>query len=435
MAESMRLSSIFAILTACGMQFHQSGAFRIIELSFTRIKLYSNLSPSRSVGSLLLLISMARFVSLCRRGFSNAPDRRFPAQPVPPSEVGAAGIEWSKLFFEHVPTYGHLRATFKDGRWSELSFHRDPNLQTHVLANVFHYGQAAFEGMKVFHSKDGKVRVFSDRLNWERLNHSCTRLRMPCISWELWESAINNVVRYNCSYIPPFGSEGALYIRPFMIGSGAQLGVAPSSEYTFAVVCSPVGSYYRTKKLTSLKAFVPTESDRTAPLGIGDAKAAANYAADLDSLMSAKEKGFPICLYLDPVEGRYVTEFNTSNFIAISKDRRAYITPPASRSILNSVTNRRLAEAADKVFNLRIERRMVDFEAEVRSEAWSEVGAVGTAVVVTPIKSITKDGECFEFNQEPEMLQLLHDYLRAVQVGVEQDKFCWLREIPLFPAQ
>jgi branched-chain amino acid aminotransferase len=372
---------------------------------------------------------MVRLLHLRRRLFSSTPENRFPSEPIPPSKVGAAEIDWSKLFFEHVPTYGHLRATYKNGTWSSLSFHRDPYLETHVLANVFHYGQAAFEGMKVFHCKDGKVRVFSDRLNWERLSHSCSRLRMPPVSWELWKSAIDQVVQKNCSYIPPFGSEGALYIRPFIIGSGAQLGVAPSSEYTFAVVCSPVGSYYRTKKLTSLKGFIPTESDRTAPLGIGDAKAAANYAADLDSLMSAKEKGYPICLYLDPVEGRYVTEFNTSNFIAIDKGRRSYITPPASRSILNSVTNRRLSEAGEKIFGLRIERRMVDFEAEV--DTWAEVGAVGTAVVVTPIKSITKDGVCYEFKEEPQTLQLLHDYLRAVQVGNEPDLFNWLREIQL----
>ena len=354
-------------------------------------------------------------------------DPRFPQSPVPPGAVGGANIEWSKLFFEHVPTYGHVRATYKNGNWSSLSFHTDPYIPTHVLANVFHYGQAAFEGMKVFHCKDGKVKVFSDRLNWERLTYSCSRLRMPPVAWELWKDAVDEVVKKNCSYIPPFGTDGSLYIRPFIIGSGPQLGVAPSTEYTFVAVCSPVGSYYRTNKLTSLKAFIPTEADRTAPLGIGDAKAAANYAADLDSLMSAKEQGFPICLYLDPIEGRYVTEFNTSNFIAIQKGSNAYITPPPSRSILNSVTNRRLSELAEKVFKLRVERRMVDFDAEWST--WREVGAVGTAVVVTPIKSITKDGICHEFPGEPAMLQQLHDHFRAVQVGGEADRFGWLREI------
>jgi branched-chain amino acid aminotransferase len=245
----------------------------------------------------------------------------------------------------------------------------------------------------------------------------------------MWKDSVDELVRMNSAYIPPYGSNGSLYIRPFIVGSGAQLGVAPSAEYTYVAVCSPVGSYYRTKKLTSLKAFIPTESDRTAPLGIGDAKAAANYAADLDSLMSAKEQGYPICLYLDPVEGRYVTEFNTSNFIAIQKGSQSYVTPPPSRSILNSVTNRRLAEVAEKVFKLRVERRMIDFDAEV--DSWSEVGAVGTAVVVTPIKSITKDGFCHEFNDEPKTLQQLHDYIRALQVGDETDRFGWLREVKI----
>jgi branched-chain amino acid aminotransferase len=243
----------------------------------------------------------------------------------------------------------------------------------------------------------------------------------------MWKDSVDELVKKNSSYIPPYGSNGALYVRPFIIGSGPQLGVAPSAEYTFVAVCSPVGSYYRTKKLTSLRAFIPTECDRTAPLGIGDAKAAANYAADLDSLMTAKEQGYPICLYLDPVEGRYVTEFNTSNFIAIQKGSNTYITPPPSRSILNSVTNRRLSEVAERVFKLRVERRMIDYDAEV--ETWNEVGAVGTAVVVTPIKSITKDGICKEFHSEPIILQQLHDYIRALQVGDEADRFGWLREV------
>jgi branched-chain amino acid aminotransferase len=362
------------------------------------------------------------------RSFCVSQDPRFPREPVPPGQgVGAANIEWSKLFFEHVPTYGHVRSVYKNGNWSPLTFHTDPYVPTHVLANVFHYGQAAFEGLKCFHSKDGKVRLFSDRLNWERLVHSCSRLRMPPITWDMWKDSVDELVKKNSSYIPPYGSNGALYVRPFIIGSGPQLGVAPSAEYTFVAVCSPVGSYYRTKKLTSLRAFIPTECDRTAPLGIGDAKAAANYAADLDSLMTAKEQGYPICLYLDPVEGRYVTEFNTSNFIAIQKGSNTYITPPPSRSILNSVTNRRLSEVAERVFKLRVERRMIDYDAEV--ETWNEVGAVGTAVVVTPIKSITKDGICKEFHSEPIILQQLHDYIRALQVGDEADRFGWLREV------
>ena len=180
--------------------------------------------------------------------FGDSPDSRFPAQPVPPTSVGAADIDWSKLFFEHVPTYGHLRATYKNGNWSPISFHKDPFIPTHVLANVFHYGQAAFEGMKAFHCKDGKVKLFSDRLNWERLTYSCSRLRMPPVPWDLWKDAIDELIRQNVSYIPPYGTDGALYVRPFIVGTGPQLGVAPSSEYTFVAVCSPVGSYYRTKK-------------------------------------------------------------------------------------------------------------------------------------------------------------------------------------------
>jgi branched-chain amino acid aminotransferase len=371
------------------------------------------------------------FTMTVRRLFgtvSNMGDRGIPKVPIGPGNgIGSANIEWSKLFFEYVPTYGHFRSVYKNGNWSPLEFHKDPFFPTHVLANVFHYGQAAFVGLKVFHCKDGSVRAFSDRLNWERLVHSCARIRMPGVSWEMWKDAVDELVRMNSSYIPPYGSDGSLYIRPFVIGTGAHLGVAPSHEFTFVATCSPVGSYYRTAKLSGLRALVPSESDRTAPLGIGDAKAAANYAADLDSLMSAKEQGYPICLYMDPLEGKYVTEFNTSNFIAISKDYSTYFTPSASRSILNSVTNRRLAEIAHGEFGLKVEKRMIEFDREVKN--WAEVGAVGTAVVVTPIKSITKGGVVHQFTEEVEFLQKLHDHMRRIQKGEVSDKFGMLREI------
>lgn len=248
---------------------------------------------------------------------------------------------------------------------------------------------------------------------------------MPVVPLELWQAAIDEVVRRNAAYVPPYGSGGALYARPLIFGSGARLGLGPSPEYTFCVMVNPVGSYYRTGTMQSLDALVNDEYDRAAPLGCGDCKAAGNYAADLESMHVAKNRGFPISLYLDAQERRYVEEFNTSNFVAITRDGR-YVTPHAPRSVLSSNTNKVLRQLAADL-GLVVEQRPIDFEAEV--ESFAEVGAVGTAVVVTPIRSLTRGGQSWRFG-EPRVLQQLHDRVRAVQQGEEEDRHAWLREVP-----
>merc|ERR1719277_1151993 len=237
--------------------------------------------------------------------------------------------------------------------------------------------------------------------------HGTKRLHMPSPSDLVWRNAIQETIRQNVDYIPPYGTGGALYIRPFIFGSGPKLGLGPSPEYTFAVFCNPVGSYYRTGQLQALDCLVNDEYDRAAPLGSGDCKAAGNYAADLESMISAREKGFPISLYLDAKERKYVEEFNTSNFVAITKDGR-YLTPLAPRSVLRSTTNAALQELA-KDMGMTVEVRPIDFEAEV--ETFAEVGAVGTAVIVTPIKTFTRGNKKWEMG-EPKVLKELHDRVR-----------------------
>jgi len=339
--------------------------------------------------------------------------------------IGSANLDWASLGFDYVPTNGHMRYHWKDGKWDSGRFAADPFISIHILGNVFHYGQSLFEGFKIFHTRDGDVCTFVDGLCHARMAHGCRRFRMPVVPLELWQAAIDEVVRRNAAYVPPYGSGGALYARPLIFGSGARLGLGPSPEYTFCVMVNPVGSYYRTGTMQSLDALVNDEYDRAAPLGCGDCKAAGNYAADLESMHVAKNRGFPISLYLDAQERRYVEEFNTSNFVAITRDGR-YVTPHAPRSVLSSNTNKVLRQLAADL-GLVVEQRPIDFEAEV--ESFAEVGAVGTAVVVTPIRSLTRGGQSWRFG-EPRVLQQLHDRVRAVQQGEEEDRHAWLREVP-----
>mmetsp|Transcript_116559 Transcript_116559/g.201366 ORF Transcript_116559/g.201366 Transcript_116559/m.201366 type:complete len:368 (+) Transcript_116559:110-1213(+) len=345
-----------------------------------------------------------------------------------PLKIAGANLKWSELFFSYQQVHCHIEYKWRDGVWDEGREVADPYLKMHVMANCLHYGQALFEGQKAFHCKDGGVRVFNDKENWNRLTKGCRRLAMPEMPLEMFQKAIDRAIQSNVDFLPPYGSGGAMYLRPVMFGSGYQLGIAPSDEFTFCVVASPVGSYYKTGTLTAIPAKIMEDYDRAAPQGVGDVKVAGNYGADIKPGLDAKKEGFPIGLYLDAKDKRYVEEFNTSNFIAVTHDNR-YLTPD-SASVLPSVTNKCLIEIA-KDLGMTVERRAIDFDAEV--ESFAEVGAVGTAVVVTPIGSITRGSKKYEMKGQAS-LQKLHDTVRAIQVGDMEDKHGWMREIVLTPS-
>lgn len=305
--------------------------------------------------------------------------------------VGGAGLDWGKLVFgTRVDTHCYIKHVWKDGVWDEGEMVEEPYVKMHVLANVFHYGQAIFEGQKVFHCKDGKVRIFNDKMNHIRMSRGAERMGMPTMPAEMFHSALTRVTKANLDFVPPYGSGASLYLRPFMVGSGPQLGLGSSSEFTFMVVVAPVGPYYG----SAVPAIVVEDYDRAAPNGVGQVKCAGNYAADIVPAARAKKAGFPVCLYLDAKEHRYVEEFSTSNFVAITKSG-VYLTPD-SQSVLDSVTNASLEKLAVDM-GLKVERRKIDFAAEV--ESFKEVGAVGTGVVITIIESITRGSEVYKFEQ------------------------------------
>jgi len=231
-------------------------------------------------------------------------------------------------------------------------------------------------------------------------------------------------------FVPPYGSNGALYVRPFMFGSGQRLGLGPSKEFIFIVMGMPTGVYYSQQSVTALDCAIVEEFDRAAAKGVGGIKCAGNYGADIKPVMTYKERGFPIGLYLDSATRTYVEEFNVSNFVAITKDGK-YLTPPAGKntSVLDSVTNRSLEVLAVDM-GLKVERRPINFLEEV--DNWKEVAAVGTAVVTTPIQSITWGEKRWEFadGQGAEVVNELRTRMQAIQLGEAEDKYGWCREIP-----
>ena len=332
-------------------------------------------------------------------------------------------IQWDKLKFEFMPTRSNIRFHYANGQWDEGRLTGDYNISLSVAANVLHYGQAIFEGMKAFCGKDGKVRVFRPQANAKRLNSSARQLVMPEFPEDRFVEAVQKVVRDNIDFVPPYGTGGSLYIRPVMFGTSPQIGVNASMEYELVIMVMPVGPYYK-DGIKPVDAMVSVDFDRAAPKGTGHIKAAGNYAASLLSSKKAKEQHYPIVLFLDPASHTYVDEFSTSNFLAITKDGK-YVTT-LSDSILPSVTNDSLLTVAADL-GMPVERRKVNV-AEL--DDFAEVAACGTAVVVTPVGKIVYGDKVIDYGwtEIGPQLKKLYDRMTGIQYAEYPDTHNWLVE-------
>ena len=329
-------------------------------------------------------------------------------------------IEWDKLGFEFMPTRSNVRASFKDGKWSELKLYNTYDITMSVAANCMHYGQAIFEGMKAFRMKDGRIGVFRPQMNAKRFNNSAERILMETLPEEMFLEAIKMVIKDNADYIPPYGTDGSLYIRPVMFGTSSQIGVSPSFEYEFVMMVMPAGPYYK-GGIKPVDALIFDALDRAAPHGTGNIKCAGNYAASLYSSKMAKKAGCPVALFLDPATHEYIDEFGTSNFFGITKDGK-YVTPE-SPSVLPSVTNDSLLTLAQDL-GIEVERRKIH-KSELAD--FAEVGACGTAVVITPVHHIYYKDQVFTYGDTiGEISSKLYYGLKAIQYGEAEDKHNWM---------
>jgi branched-chain amino acid aminotransferase len=334
-------------------------------------------------------------------------------------------IDWKNLGFQYMQTEYYVKCEYRNGAWGDVQICSEPHISLHIAATCLHYGQAVFEGLKAFCGKDGSVAMFRPGENARRLIESARRLVMEPPSEELFLSMATKLVLLNKSYVPPYGTGASLYLRPFLIGSSPHIGVHASEEYVFIMLATPMGPYYK-DGFFPVKAYIQEEYDRAAPRGVGNVKAAGNYAAGMMGDLDGKKKGYPICLYLDAGTHLYIDEFGTSNFFAITKNG-TYVTP-SSPSILGSVTNKSLQVIAQD-FGIKVERRKVKV-SELGD--FAEVGACGTAVVITPVYSILHGERLYTFGRENAAgatLTKLYEEITRIQYGEIPDRHHWMYRV------
>ena len=337
-------------------------------------------------------------------------------------------LKWSELPFGYIKTDYNVRCCFKEGQWGELEVSSSEMLQIHIAATCLHYGQESFEGLKAFRGKDGKIRIFRMDENAKRMQSSSRAIMMAELPVEKFEEAVRKVIRLNERFIPPYDSGSSLYIRPLLIGTGAQVGVKPADKYEFIVFVSPVGPYFKTGFKPS-KVCILRDYDRAAPKGTGSVKVGGNYAASLVAGQKAHDGGYSAVLYLDPKEKKYIDECGPANFFGVKGN--TYITP-ASDSILPSITNKSLMQLAESL-GMTVERRPILLE-EIAT--FDEAAACGTAAVISPISQIDDitENKSYIFSKDGQpgpVCEKLYHKLRAIQTGDDPDPFGWTQTLDL----
>ena len=332
-------------------------------------------------------------------------------------------LDWSNIGFGYHKTDFNVRCTYKDGAWGEIEVSTDENITMHMASTCLHYGQEAFEGLKAFRGKDGKVRIFRLEANAERLQSTCEGIMMPQISTGLFREMVTKVVALNERFVPPYESGASLYIRPLLLGMSAQVGVSPSKEYLFVIFVTPVGPYFK-KGFAVNDCVIFRHFDRAAPLGTGRFKVGGNYAAGMKASCMAHEQGYACEIYLDAKEKKFIDECGAANFIGIKENR--YITPLSS-SILPSITNNSLMRIAADM-GMTVEQRAVP-EEEIST--FEEAGACGTAAVISPIGRIddVEKGVSYTIAKDGKpgpVLTKLYERLRAIQYGDVADPYGWV---------
>lgn len=334
-------------------------------------------------------------------------------------------IKWSELGFSYIKTDKRYISYWKDGKWDEGQLTEDNKVHISEGSTSLHYGQECFEGLKAYSTKDGGIQLFRPDENAKRMQRSCERVMMPQVPVEKFIDACMQVVKANEAWVPPYGSGATLYLRPFVIGIGDNIGVRPANEYIFSVFCMPVGPYFKGGMVPVN--FITTDEDRAAPHGTGKIKVGGNYAASLYSHNEAVKKGFADCIYLDPSTHTKIDEVGAANFFGITKDNK-FVTPHSS-SILPSITRISLMQVAKDYLGLEA------LETEVyidKIDELKEAGACGTAAVITPIGGIEHKGKFHVFHSETEVgpvTKKLYDTLYGIQMGDVEAPEGWIYKV------
>lgn len=349
------------------------------------------------------------------------------ADQLRPKPADDTQLVFGKTFSDHM-----FIMEYQQGQgWLNPRIEPYRNLEMDPAAMVLHYGQGIFEGMKGYRCQNGSVHLFRPEKNMQRLNRSARRMCMPEVDIDFQLEVFDTLLALDVDWIPrSVGS--SLYIRPTMIATEPALGVRPAQQYYYYIITGPVGAYYP-EGFNPVKIYVSDQYVRAVRGGVGEAKTMANYAASLYAAEMAKKKGFTQVLWLDAVQRRFVEEVGTMNIFFRIGDE--LVTPELTGSILPGITRDSVIQLA-RHWGITVTERHIAIDevlANIKSGDLVEMFGTGTAAVISPVGEIYYQEEDFAVGNGGvgEWAQKFYDEIVAIQYGVKEDPFGWIRKVRL----
>ncbi len=334
---------------------------------------------------------------------------------------------FGQFFSDHMVTARWTPA----GGWHEARLQAYAPLPLDPASAVLHYGQAIFEGFKAYRHPDGSIATFRPEVNGRRFQRSAARLALPELPVDDFVRAADLLITRDRDWVPT-DAEGALYMRPFMFGAEAFLGVRAAREVLFVVIASPVGSYFA-GGVRPVSIWLSQNYTRAAAGGTGAAKCAGNYAAGLLPQQEASANGCDQVAFLDAAEQRWIEELGGMNIFLVKSDGTV-VTPELTGTILEGVTR-------DSILTLAQERGHGVEERRIGIDEWrdgaargeiTEAFACGTAAVVTPVGSLRWAGGGLTMGdgeQSGPVTAEIRGALLELQQGRVPDEHGWIHTV------
>ena len=297
---------------------------------------------------------------------------------------------------------------------------------------IFHCGQAIFEGTKAYLRPDGQFNLFRPEQNAARFNRSAERLAMAKIDPEFHVQAITELVKLEQAWMP-HQAGASLYIRPVLMATDPTLEVRASKTFLHYIILSPTGPYFAVGA-KPVSVMISHDYVRAVRGGTGEAKTTANYAISLFAIEQARAKGYQQVLWLDALERRYVEEVGAMN-IGFVYEGKHIRTPALSGSILPGITRDSILRLAPDL-GYSVSEDRIDVEEVLRDIASgeiSEVFAMGTAAVVAPIGTLAYKDREFHVTGSAAgpVSKALYQGLTDIQYGRVPDPYGWTRIVTL----
>ena len=342
------------------------------------------------------------------------------------SEIDFKNLQFGSQFSDHM-----FAMEYTDGQWQNHRIEPFGLIEVHPVSATLHYGQTIFEGTKAYRGVDGKIRHFRLDMNHKRLTDSCIRMCMPPVELETFLSAIEELIRVDQQWVPPYEGQ-ALYVRPVLFADEGSLDVRPANRYRFLIITSPVRGYFGADSpAVALKA--EGKYTRAFQGGTGSAKVGGNYGATFLASSQGQDEGYAQILWLDGVEHRYIEEAGQMNICFVLDGK--LVTPPLKGTILPGVTRDSVIQLT-RDMGIECEERMIDINEVIdgiKNQTLQEAFGCGTAVVVNAVGSIGYRGQQYEIGNGKigPLSQELYKLILGIQRGEVEDTHNWTREVAI----